>query len=969
MKKIFILILLLWSGAAFAACTGANPTWTSTPDAASLQTCVNNAASGSTINVLAGTVTGQGTVNIASKKLTITGAGIGVTNITASGKAFDATGLSATNFLDMSGMTVTGSNSNGVIALDGAMFSVGSRIHHMRIVASNGRGLFIERIYGLGDHITSDNSGSGCQAFTFQGSPDGNSTETDPWTQSLSLGTINAFYVEDSTVNWSCGNDTVLDSYGGARLVFRHNTVTITVNGSDIFGGGHGTDSGDRWGGPISWEIYDNTLIYSGTTTTRACTFRGGTGVVFENIYSGNWGDCTLMVYRACNTLDHGAWSQCNGTSYGVTSNPPSSFWKNTIAALSGSALYFCSNNKELRCSSNATCSPGTCTGTFDGTGSGGYPCRNQPGIAPGQFVDQVYVWSNGGVNAGSYDGGSTCGSGINNYLQSGRDFINNGTTPKPGYVAFTYPHPLQGAAPTGTFYIDNAVGHGCSDTSGQPGTLAAPWCTITYALTRIAGGNTLIVKAGTYNGDFLITGPSGTSGQHTVIQEATGESVILSGSGFSSGRVKISHGCSFIDFIGFEITNLNQGLYLDDDAGTSTACTNVTVSNLHIHDVGQEGLAVRAGTPTGPRNFLIQNSEIDHTGRLDPAQNGEGAYIGNSSGTDNTNGVTLLNNNIHDTTSECIELKGDSHDNIVDGNNLSNCITSSAGFGNGGGAIEIDEPRNSATNPNQIVRNNFIHDLPTAGGITKRGIRAGTGAKIYNNVLYNIGSTYSCILSNTANFPRVIYNNTVDCSTTNALVNSGTTVDSQNNIGPATAGNNLAINSTYFFNYAGHDYRLVSGAPIGAGANLLATVPTDILGITRTLPMDIGAYKFGSSGTPVAQLSPSSSTFAPVLVNQSSTALVIRISNIGSTSMVVSALGISGDYSIQSNTCGALPATINAGSNCTANVIFSPIQVGTRVGTFSVTDNAAGSPHTVSLSGTGIAPPGPVTALFAQAR
>jgi hypothetical protein len=157
---------------------------------------------------------------------------------------------------------------------------------------------------------------------------------------------------------------------------------------------------------------------------------------------------------------------------------------------------------------------------------------------------------------------------------------------------------------------------------------------------------------------------------------------------------MKITGGCSYIDFIGFEITNHNQGLYLDDDAGTSTPCTNLIVRGIHIHDVGQEGLAVRAGSATGPRNFLIENSEIDHTGRLGPSQNGEGMYIGNSSGTDVTNGVTARNNTIHDTQDECVELKGDSHDNIIESNELYNCLSPGSSFGNTGGAIEIDETR-----------------------------------------------------------------------------------------------------------------------------------------------------------------------------------------------------------------------------------------------------------------------------------
>jgi hypothetical protein len=403
-------------------------------------------------------------------------------------------------------------------------------------------------------------------------------------------------------------------------------------------------------------------------------------------------------------------------------------------------------------------------------------------------------------------------------------------------------------AASAATKYVDNSGAPACSN-SASNGSETQPWCTVAYGVSHIASGDTLYVKRGTYNEAFTITGPSGTSGAHTVISAYPGHTPILRGSSFSSGRMKITGGCSYIDFIGFEITNDNQGLYLDDDAGTSTPCTNIIVRGIHIHDVGQEGLAVRAGSATGPRNFLIENSEIDHTGRLSPNQNGEGMYIGNSSGTDVTNGVTARNNTIHDTQDECVELKGDSHDNIIESNELYNCLSPGSSFGNTGGAIEIDEPRNTSTNPNQIIRRNTIHDIAFTSGITKRGIRAGTGATIYDNVLYNISSSYSCILSNSSNFQRLIYHNTVDCTTANAIVNSGTTMDSRNNIGPAATGN-LAFNAAYFVNAAGHDYHLVAGsAPINAGANLTSVVTVDKDGNNRLIGSapDDGAYEFGS--------------------------------------------------------------------------------------------------------------------------
>ena len=217
------------------------------------------------------------------------------------------------------------------------------------------------------------------------------------------------------------------------------------------------------------------------------------------------------------------------------------------------------------------------------------------------------------------------------------------------------------------TFYVDNSGSPACANTSGQAGSQAAPFCGVQYGVSRMASGDTLYVKNGTYDESFTITGPSGAAGAHTVISAFAGHTPILQGSGLSSGRMKITGGCSYIDFTGFTITNMNQGLYVDDDSGTKTPCNHITVTGVTVHDVGQEGIAIRGG----PTNIVVTGSTVYNTG-MTHAFNGEGIYVGASSGVDTTNAVTLSNNTIYSTQDECIELKGDTHDVIVDGNNLS---------------------------------------------------------------------------------------------------------------------------------------------------------------------------------------------------------------------------------------------------------------------------------------------------------
>ena len=183
--------------------------------------------------------------------------------------------------------------------------------------------------------------------------------------------------------------------------------------------------------------------------------------MIYNNNYggTGKWYGVALSVYRACPPLLSSTWGVCDGTKYQLGSRDLKSS-ASRVSCLLGSGLcldgisfnsqvQFCSNHRDTECISNSDCTGGgTCTAYFDGDGPGGYPCRDQPGRTHDQLLSPVFVWNNScgagctiGVtpNSGSY----SCGLGIGNYLVAGRDYFADGTK-MPGYLAFTYPHPLQ---------------------------------------------------------------------------------------------------------------------------------------------------------------------------------------------------------------------------------------------------------------------------------------------------------------------------------------------------------------------------------------------------------------------------------------------------------------------------------------------------------------------------------------------
>ena len=72
-------------------------------------------------------------------------------------------------------------------------------------------------------------------------------------------------------------------------------------------------------------------------------------------------------------------------------------------------------------------------------------------------------------------------------------------------------------------------------------------------------------------------------------------------------------------------------------------------------------------------------------------------------------------------------------------------------------------------------------------------------------------------------------------------------------------------------------------------------------------------------------------------------------------SSIVVSGGNAASDFSV-GNMC-PLSHPLAAGASCTVNVRFAPSALGSRTATLMITDNASGSPQTVALSGTGLAP------------
>jgi Abnormal spindle-like microcephaly-assoc'd, ASPM-SPD-2-Hydin len=108
-----------------------------------------------------------------------------------------------------------------------------------------------------------------------------------------------------------------------------------------------------------------------------------------------------------------------------------------------------------------------------------------------------------------------------------------------------------------------------------------------------------------------------------------------------------------------------------------------------------------------------------------------------------------------------------------------------------------------------------------------------------------------------------------------------------------------------------------------------------------------------GGGGGPVVSLTPASLKWGNVVLGATGGVKTITVKNTGTATLSISKIAISGDFALTTapKPCGS---TLDVGKTCQIKVTFTPTQVGARTGTVTITDNAADSPQSVPLSGTG---------------
>jgi hypothetical protein len=97
--------------------------------------------------------------------------------------------------------------------------------------------------------------------------------------------------------------------------------------------------------------------------------------------------------------------------------------------------------------------------------------------------------------------------------------------------------------------------------------------------------------------------------------------------------------------------------------------------------------------------------------------------------------------------------------------------------------------------------------------------------------------------------------------------------------------------------------------------------------------------------------LSASKLPFPGTLIGKTSS-LPVTLTNNGTAALNLSKVSITGDYAVESNTCGT---QLVDGGTCEITVEFKPVAKGSLSGTLQLTDNAPNNPQKVTLTGTGM--------------
>src|SRR2546421_751441 len=161
------------------------------------------------------------------------------------------------------------------------------------------------------------------------------------------------------------------------------------------------------------------------------------------------------------------------------------------------------------------------------------------------------------------------------------------------------------------------------------------------------------------------------------------------------------------------------------------------------------------------------------------------------------------------------------------------------------------------------------------------------------------------------------------------------------------------------------------NGATVVAGASCLvnltftptaASARTATVTITDDAPGSPQSVSLAGTGiVPAVTLAPTNLAFDTQRLSTTSPVQTVTLTNSGTATLSITSIVLAGlnpgDFAIAAGTTCTNGATVVAGASCLVNLTFTPTAASARTATVTITDDAPGSPQSVSLAGTGIVP------------
>ena len=145
-----------------------------------------------------------------------------------------------------------------------------------------------------------------------------------------------------------------------------------------------------------------------------------------------------------------------------------------------------------------------------------------------------------------------------------------------------------------------------------------------------------------------------------------------------------------------------------------------------------------------------------------------------------------------------------------------------------------------------------------------------------------------------------------------------------------------------------------VSFDPQAAGPR---SASLDVASNADSSPDQVSLSGTGTAAASTVSIAPGSLSFGSQPIKTSSPYQSVVLTNTGGVPVHVSGLSVTGSgassFKLASQTCTAAP--VAPGDTCSVLVRFAPGTLGPKIATLAIADDAAGGPHTVPLSGSGV--------------